>query len=83
MSEPRAVSLAFDGNTMCVPLNDGRMLSVPSSCFPRLLHASAEQRACYLISAGGLHWDALDEDISVPHLLAGQGDRHASQTALK
>jgi hypothetical protein len=78
MNEPRAVSVSFLGDTMCVHLNDGRALRVPLSSFPRLLRASAEQRAAYLISAAGLHWDALDEDISVMHLLTGCGDRHAA-----
>jgi hypothetical protein len=41
------------------------------------------QRSDYLISAAGLHWAALDEDISVAHLLAGYGDRHADQVFLK
>ena len=42
---------------------------------PRLLHASPEQREVYEIIHDGLHWDALDEDISIPGLLAGIGDR--------
>jgi len=48
-----------------------------------LLHATAEQRACVRISSRGLHWDALDEDISVAGLLAGRGDqtRHLPEVA--
>jgi hypothetical protein len=44
--------------------------------FPRLLHATPEQRAQYKIGATGkgLHWEALDEDISVDGLLAGRAD---------
>ncbi|WP_311946628.1 MULTISPECIES: DUF2442 domain-containing protein [Halomonas] len=56
-------------------LEDGRMLSVPLTWFPRLLNATAEQLADYELSAHGIHWDALDEDISVEGLLAGRGDR--------
>jgi hypothetical protein len=41
---------------------------------PRLLHAKPEQRQHYELSAGGIHWDALDDDISVEGLLAGRGD---------
>ncbi|GAB2731439.1 hypothetical protein GCM10027172_25940 [Halomonas garicola] len=51
------------------------MLSVPLTWFPRLLNATAEQLADYELSAHGIHWDALDEDISVEGLLAGRGDR--------
>jgi hypothetical protein len=56
---------------------DGRMLSVPLAYFPRLLHASPDQREKYEISGGGtgIHWDELDEDISVEGLLLGVGDR--------
>ena len=62
---------------MWVALSDGRTLGIPLAYFPRLLNASAPQRSHYVISGGGigLHWDELDEDISVEHLLLGQGDR--------
>jgi hypothetical protein len=69
-----AKDLRFDDYTMWVDLQDGRTLGVPLAWFPRLLHATPEQRSHYEISAGGLHWDALDEDISVEGLLAGRGD---------
>jgi hypothetical protein len=72
-----AKSLSFDEHTMWVELNDGRSLGVPLAWFPRLLYATSEQRSQYQISysGNGLHWDALDEDISVAGLLAGQGDQ--------
>jgi hypothetical protein len=80
-----AKALAFDENTMWVELNDGRTLGVPLAWFPRLLYATPEQRQNYRISysGNGLHWDALDEDISVEGLLAGQGDmtHHRSRVA--
>ena len=59
---------------MWVELDDGRTLGVPLAWFPRLLHGSAEERAKVGISASGLHWEALDEDISIAGLLAGRGD---------
>jgi len=55
-------------------LPDGRVIGVPFAWFPRLLHASREQREACRISSRGLHWDAVDEDISVGGLLAGFGD---------
>jgi len=70
-----AKSLRFDGDNMWVALTDGRTLGVPLVWFPRLLDASPEQREVYEIIHDGLHWDALDEDISIPGLLAGIGDR--------
>lgn len=71
-----AKTLKFDANTMWVELTDGRTLGIPLAWFPRLLHASPEQREHYEISGGGagLHWEELDEDISVAGLLAGRGD---------
>lgn len=69
-----AKEVRFDDYTMWVELQDGRTLGVPLAWFPRLLHATPEQRMHFEISAGGLHWDALDEDISVEGLLAGRGD---------
>lgn len=76
-----AKSVAFDDSMMWVSLADGRQLGIPLAFFPRLLHAAPEQRAAYVISGGGagLHWDALDEDISVSGLLAGKGDMTAGQ----
>jgi hypothetical protein len=60
-----------------VDLSDGRTLGVPLAWFPRLLHATAEQRGRWEMSGGGegLHWDELDEDISVSGLLAGRSDQ--------
>lgn len=70
-----ARSLRFDENSMWVDLSDGRVIAVPLAWFPRLLHATAQQREQFEISASGLHWEALDEDISIAGLLAGIGDQ--------
>ncbi|MBU6408487.1 MAG: DUF2442 domain-containing protein [Alphaproteobacteria bacterium] len=72
-----AKAVRFDEDTLWVDLADGRTIGAPLAWFPRLLHASPEQRAAVRISATGrgLHWEALDEDISVEGLLAGRGDQ--------
>jgi Protein of unknown function (DUF2442) len=57
-----------------VELSDGRTLGVPLAWFPRLLHATASQRQQVELSRTGLHWQELDEDISIEGLLAGRGD---------
>jgi hypothetical protein len=74
---PQARTLRFDPDMMWVDLADGRQLGVPLVYFPRLLNASPAEREKYSISGGGtgLHWDELDEDISVSGLLMGVGDR--------
>lgn len=72
-----------DADNLWVELADGRTLGVPLVWFPRLLAATAQQRAEYELSARGIHWDELDEDISIEGLLAGQGDltHHRRQVA--
>jgi hypothetical protein len=81
-SSVRAKSVGFDADKMWVELSDGRTLGVPLAWFPRLLHATREQRQTCRISSRGLHWEALDEDISVAGLLAGLGDQtHKLPTA--
>lgn len=69
-----ATAVRFDDDSMWVNLADGRVLAVPLAWFPRLLQASAQERAAVQISRQGLHWESLDEDISVAGLLAGVGD---------
>ena len=74
--EALAKKVTFDSDNMWVELLDGRQLGVPLAYFPRLAKASLSQRKNYIISGGGigLHWEDLDEDISVPALLRGQRD---------
>ena len=80
-TSPKAVR--FDNDTLWVSLSDGRTIAAPLAWFPRLLEAAPAQRAMVELSKGGLHWDALDEDISVSGLLAGQPDvsRRSTQQA--
>jgi hypothetical protein len=66
--------VSFDEDTMWVALSDGRTLGVPLAWFPRLLHATPAARANVTLSPMGLHWEALDEDISIGGLIAGKGD---------
>ncbi len=76
-SEPMATNVRFEADVMWVDLADGRQLGVPLAYFPRLLRASPAERGRFMVSGGGtgIHWDDLDEDISVPALLMGVGDR--------
>jgi hypothetical protein len=73
------VSVRFDEDSMWIELDDGRTLGVPLAWFPRLLHGSATERAQVTLSPGGLHWETLDEDVSVAGLLAGRGDMTRAQ----
>jgi hypothetical protein len=69
-----AVSVNFSGDSFTVQLDDGRALSIPLAWYPRLLHGTSEERDNFeLIGDGeGIHWPALDEDISVEGLVAGR-----------
>ena len=76
-----AISVRFDEDTMWVSLDDGRTLGVPLAWFPRLLLAKAIEREKFELSPGGIHWDDLDEDISIAGLLEGRGDRTVKRPA--
>ena len=69
-----AVSVKVTRDTLSVELADGRTIAAPLGWYPRLESATAEERKTWrLIGDGnGIHWPAIDEDISVANLLAGQ-----------
>ena len=69
-----ATAVRFDEHAMWIDLTDGRTLGVPLAWFPRLLNASVDVRARVEISQVGLHWEDLNEDISIAGLLAGRSD---------
>lgn len=77
INNAKAKKVWFDTENLWVLLFDGRQIAVPLAFFPTLLHASMEQRNNFEISGGGIgiHWDELDEDISVSGLLLGIGDQ--------
>jgi len=59
---------------LTVELSDGRVISVPLGWYPRLVHATPEERGHWrLIGQGeGIHWPDLDEDISVENIILGK-----------
>lgn len=79
---PMAENVVVADDTLSVDLRDGRTISVPLAWFPRLLHSTPEERRNWrLIGKGqGIHWEDLDEDISVQGLLTGKhsGESQAS-----
>lgn len=81
---PRAEDVKVTEDTLSVDLSDGRTISVPLEWFPRLLHATKEERNTWrLVGRGhGIHWEGIDEDISVEGLLAGKPSGE-SQTSFK
>ena len=81
---PNACNAIITDDTLIVELDDGRTVSVPTAWYPRLLHASKEERNNWrLVGKGlGVHWVAIDEDISVEGLLAGRPSSE-SQSSFK
>jgi hypothetical protein len=69
----RIVSVAIDEDRLSVDLADGRTIIVPLAWYPRLLQASAADRANWRIAGGGygIHWPSIDEDLSSDGLLRG------------
>jgi hypothetical protein len=79
---PVASSVAITDDTLCVDLLDGRTISVPLAWYPRLLQGSVTERSKwqFIGNGHGIHWDDLDEDISVEGLILGKpsGESQAS-----
>jgi uncharacterized protein DUF2442 len=68
--KPRAVE--FTASELVVTLMDGRKIATPLEWYPRLNKASAAERADYEIMPLGIHWPAIDEDLSIAGMLKGQ-----------
>ena len=77
-----AQSVSVTDDALIVELVDGRTVSVPLAWYPRLLHGTAQERSDFqLIGRGeGIHWPALDEDISVSGILAGHPSGEAPES---
>ncbi len=74
ISVPDAMTIEVTEDTLTAELSDGRTISVPISWYPRLVHATPEERNNWeLIGTGqGIHWPDLDEDLSIEGFLAGR-----------
>ncbi|MBF0588309.1 MAG: DUF2442 domain-containing protein [Magnetococcales bacterium] len=69
--DPLAVDVSLSDEALHVTLADGREISAPLAWFPRLHNATQEQRQAWRLIGGGvgIHWDGVDEDISIEGLL--------------
>jgi hypothetical protein len=72
-ADERVANVTFTADSLSVPLKDGRTITVPLAWYPKLLHASKEQRNNWKIAGAGygIHWPDLDEDLSTEGLLRG------------
>ena len=82
MEIPNAMTVDVSEDAITVELSDARNISVPLAWYPRLLHGTVEERLNWrLIGNGqGIHWEDLDEDISVENLLAGRRSGESRQS---
>ena len=73
IADERVADVRCDDATLSVDLADGRTISVPLAWYPRLLRATPAERAQWQRSGGGygIHWPAIDEDLSTEGLLRG------------
>ena len=78
-AEPLAAQIRVTEETLTVDLVDGRSLTVPLSWYPRLLHASQQERQNWQLLGEGyaIEWIDLDEHIGIEGLLAG---RHSGES---
>ena len=72
-ADERVRSVSFSDDTFTVELMDGRSITTPLAWFPRLLHATPEQRGNWIVAGAGygIHWPDVDEDLSTEGLLRG------------
>jgi hypothetical protein len=82
--EALATGVAVSEGTLSVELADGRTIAVPLAWYPRLAHSTVDEQGSWRLIGGGqgIHWPAIDEDISVANLLAGQPSAE-SQSSFK
>lgn len=84
IQNPYAKNVKVTSDSLNVDLSDGRSITIPLAWYPRLLHATKEERNHWRLIGGGygIHWEEIDEDISVEGLLAGRASSE-SQASLK
>ena len=79
---PVARDATVTEDTLTVKLSDGRTITVPLAWYPRLVHATKEERGNWRLIGGGqgIHWPDLDEDVSVEGLLAGRSSGESQES---
>jgi Protein of unknown function (DUF2442) len=82
--ETFATAVVVSEDTLSAELADGRTIAVPLAWYPRLMNATVEERGGWRLIGGGrgIHWPAIDEDVSIANLLNGQPSAE-SQASLK
>lgn len=81
-ADPAAQDVVVTAEMLMIVLVDGRQFSVPLSWYPRLLHASVEERSNWILLGGGygIEWSDLDEHIEVEGLLSGRCSQESQKS---
>ena len=84
-SDALAIDVSCSRDALKVALDDGRTVSVPLVWFPRLVNATDKQRKDWEFIGGGvgIHWEDVDEDISVASLLSPERFMRLANTTLR
>ncbi len=71
--EPAAINVRVEGRMIYIELTDGRIVGFPADRFALLKKATDEQLKGVSLRLNGyaLRWESLDEDITVPGIVAG------------
>ncbi|MCY2995800.1 MAG: DUF2442 domain-containing protein [Planctomycetota bacterium] len=82
-TEPAAVRVWVDQRMVFLELADGRVVGFPADRFRRLKQASTEQLRAVTLELNGyaLRWEELDEDLTVPGIVAGRFQLPLERTA--
>jgi hypothetical protein len=81
LADLRVKNVIREEDDLAVEIMDGRTIKVPLAWYPRLLKASNEQLLQWEICGGGygIHWEEIDEDISIEGLLRGSPAPYSPQ----
>jgi len=79
----RARAVEFTAAELVVTLADGRKIATPLDWYPRLKAANSAVRMNYEIGAMGIHWPALDEDLSIAAMFERREGSSTSEHTLK
>lgn len=77
--QDRPIRVDFTDDMLIVRLADGREIATPLAWYPRLVHATPEQRQNVEFSLSGIHWRDLDEDLSIVGMLKGNQPPQVNQ----
>ncbi|MBX2855229.1 MAG: DUF2442 domain-containing protein [Rhodobacteraceae bacterium] len=71
LDDMEPVAAVCDATHLSVTLASGQIVKTPPWWYPRLRDATNAQRGKVELTAFGVHWPELDEDLSIEGMLSG------------